>query len=76
MNVARPASQADLFFRRFLTICRNLTISRASLALVAAVAGAGRAGTFEAEPDAAAPATVGVEHGDAVTLMRRAPQPN
>jgi hypothetical protein len=50
------------FFRRFLTICRKLTVSTATLALVAACAGAGRSWlvgrirSAEAAPAAAAPA--------------------
>jgi hypothetical protein len=76
MNVARPASLADPFFSAFLDDLSKLdTYSNISGARRRG-RGAGRAGSFEAEPDAAAPATVGVEHGDAVTLVRRAPQPN
>ena len=77
MNAVVPGlPERALFFPYFLTTCRKLTVSPAVLGLVAAAAGAGRAGSSEAALAAAAPATVRVEPGDAVTLVRRAPQPN
>src|SRR5271166_4993036 len=67
MNAAMPGSpERAPFFRRFLTICRKLTVSTAILALVAAAAWAGRSWlvgrirSSEAAPAAPAPATVRV----------------
>ena len=67
MNAAMPGSpERAPFFRRFLTICRKLTVSTAILALVAAAAWAGRSWlvdrirSSEAAPAVPAPATVRV----------------
>ena len=67
MNAAMPGSpERAPFFRRFLTICRKLTVSTAILALVAAAAWAGRSWlvgrirSSEAAPAVPAPATVPV----------------
>ena len=67
MNAAMPGSpERAPFFRRFLTICRKLTVSTVILALVAAAAWAGRSWlvdrirSSEAAPAVPAPATVRV----------------
>jgi RND family efflux transporter MFP subunit len=66
MNAAPGSPERAPFFRRFLTVCRKVTASIVILALVTAVAGAGRswlAGRIrssEAAPGAPAPATVRV----------------
>src|SRR5271166_5903302 len=64
MNAAMPGSpERAPFFRRFLTICRKLTVSTAILALVAAAAWAGRSwlvGRIRSSEAAPAPATVRV----------------
>jgi RND family efflux transporter MFP subunit len=67
MKAAAPGSpERAPFFRRFLTICRKLTVSTVILALVAAAAWVGRSWLVgrirasEAAPAAPAPATVRV----------------
>jgi hypothetical protein len=77
MNATVPGSPERVpFFRRLLTICRKSTFSLGVLGLVAACAAAGRAGSSDSAPAAMALETVTVEYGEAVTLVRRAPQPN
>jgi hypothetical protein len=79
MNAAAPGSPERVpFFRRFLTICRKMTVSTATLALVAAgaVLAVGPGGVLRSGARRGGPGDGRGEPGDAVTLMRRAPQPN